>query len=104
MNADDLLAVISRGEDGKHQFKVKVTNAQSLSEELVAFSNAGGGMILIGVNDDGTISGLTQQDIRRLNILVNNTSTNNVRPPSIFTQKMFLHRMVSIWSFLSLKE
>ena len=81
METADLLEIAARGEDGKHQFKANVTNAQSLSEELVAFSNSSGGRIFIGISDDGTVSGLTREDIGRLNGLVANSSTNNVRPP-----------------------
>ena len=81
METTDLLNIIARGEDGKHQFKANIRNAQSLSGELVAFSNSGGGFIFIGVSDDGTISGLSTDDIRRLNLLVADVSTNNIRPP-----------------------
>lgn len=81
METTELLEICARGEDTKHQFKANITNAQSLSGELVAFSNSGGGIISIGVSDDGTISGLSTVDMRRLNQLVANTSTNNVRPP-----------------------
>ena len=81
METTELLEIAARGEDGKHQFKANVTNAQSLSEELVAYSNSSGGRIFIGISDDGTVSGLTREDIGRLNGLVANSSTNNVRPP-----------------------
>lgn len=81
METTELLEIVARDEDGKHQFKVNVTNAQSLSAELVAFSNSEGGQIFIGVSDDGTFSGLTRRDMGRLNQLVANTSSNNVRPP-----------------------
>jgi len=81
METADLLEIAARGEDGKHQFKANITNAQSLSEELVAFSNSSGGRIFVGISDDGTVSGLTREDIRRLNGLVANSCTNNVRPP-----------------------
>ena len=37
METTELLEIIARGEDGKHQFKANITNAQSLSGELVAF-------------------------------------------------------------------
>jgi len=83
METAELLEILARGEDSKHQFKANVTNAQSLSEGLVAFSNSGGGQIFIGVSDDGTNSGLSTEDMRRLNQLVANTSKNNVRPQLI---------------------
>jgi len=90
METAELLEILARGEDGKHQFKANITNAQSLSEELVAFSNLGGGQIFIGVSDDGTISGLSTEDMRRLNQLVANTSKNNVRPQLILQTENIL--------------
>ena len=81
METTELIEIVARNEDTPHQFKANVTNAQSLSEELVAYSNSAGGQIFIGVSDDGTFSGLTRQDMGRLNQLVANTSSNNVRPP-----------------------
>lgn len=64
MEAAELLEVASRGEDGKHQFKANVTNVQSFAEELVALSNSGGGKIFIGISNNGTISGLTREDLK----------------------------------------
>lgn len=81
METTDLLEIIARGEDGKHQFKADFTNVNSLAAELVAFSNSGGGTILIGVSDDGTFAGLTFEDMRRLNQLVSNAASQSVRPP-----------------------
>ena len=46
-----------------HQLKANFTNVDSLASEMVAFSNSGGGMIVIGVNDDGTIAGLERDDM-----------------------------------------
>ena len=80
MEASELLEIISRGEDSRHQFKTNIKNAESLAGELVAFSNSGGGRIFIGVNDDGEPEGLRQEDIRRVNQLISNTSSQNARP------------------------
>jgi len=81
MTPTDLQSILSRDEDSKHQFKSNVTNEHSLATEMVAFANAAGGVIIIGANDDGTISGLTRSDISRLNNLVSNSASNHVRPP-----------------------
>ena len=81
MDTVRLLNVITQGEDSKHQFKANVTRSDSLAQEMVAFSNSLGGMILIGVNDDGTLAGLTPDDIGRLNQLVSNAATEHMRPP-----------------------
>jgi ATP-dependent DNA helicase RecG len=81
MEASELIEIISRDEDGKHQFKADVTNINSLAAEIVAFSNSGGGQIFIGVNNDGSIVGLKRGDMSRLNQLVSNASSQSVRPP-----------------------
>lgn len=57
-----------------------MTNAESLAAEMVAFSNGSGGKILVGVDDDGSITGLTKEDIQRLNQLISNVASQNVRP------------------------
>jgi ATP-dependent DNA helicase RecG len=80
METSDLIEVISRGEDSRHQFKANITNVSSLAEEIVAFSNSGGGRIFIGVNDDGSVRGLSKEDISRLNNLISNAASQNVRP------------------------
>ncbi|GKS64258.1 transcriptional regulator [Nitrospira sp.] len=81
MEAAEVLELAARGEDSKHQFKANVRNAQSLSEELVAFSNSGGGRLFIGISDSGTVSGLDLDEMRRLNGLVTNVCTQNVHYP-----------------------
>ena len=81
MNLAELQAILARSEDTRHQFKADVTNADSVGAELAAFANSGGGQLFIGVNDDGSISGLDAAAVRRINQLVANAATHNVRPP-----------------------
>lgn len=81
METAELLAIIGRNEDGKNQFKANVTNETSLAQEMVAFSNSGGGTIFIGVSNDGTFSGLNRDDMGRLNQLTSNAASQHVRPP-----------------------
>lgn len=80
MEAIELIEIISRGEDSRNQFKQAITNPESLAGDLVAFSNSNGGRIIIGVNDQGAVVGLSTDDVRRINQLVSNTATNGVRP------------------------
>ena len=81
MNTAELVEAISRGEDTSHQFKSDFTNADALAAEIVAFSNTAGGRVFIGVRDDGTVSGLSASDVGRLNQLISNAASQNVRPP-----------------------
>lgn len=91
METEELLAIIANGEDSRHQFKANVTRADSLAQEMSAFSNSKGGFLLVGVSDDGSITGLTDEHIRIVNQLVANASTNNIRPAiNPFTQNFSL--------------
>lgn len=81
MNKRGLQQLVKLGEDSSRQFKADVTNPDSLAAELVAFSNSRGGTILIGVADDGTLVGLSAQDVRRINQLIGNAATQGVRSP-----------------------
>ena len=80
METTELIEILSRGEDGRHQFKQDFSNANALAAEIVAFSNSAGGQIFIGVNDDGSVCGLSTADVARLNQLIANVASNNVRP------------------------
>jgi ATP-dependent DNA helicase RecG len=77
----DLLERIETGEDSTTQFKENIHNSTSLAEEMVAFSNALGGLIIIGVRDNGDISGLASEDISRLNTMISNAASDHVKPP-----------------------
>ena len=81
MKPDELLETIARGEDSRHQFKRTITNPDALAAELAAFSNSGGGTLLIGVNDDGSIAGLEAAEVRRINQLLGNAASQHLRPP-----------------------
>ena len=81
MQLTTLKTKIQNGEDSYTQFKVNMTNSDKLAEELVAFSNARGGLLIIGVDDNGVIIGIENKDIRRLNQLIGNVINDNVTPP-----------------------
>lgn len=76
-----LLARIALGEHSRQQFKRSFSNPDALAAELAAFANSGGGTLLIGVNDDGSLAGLDAAELRRLNQMLSNVSSQHVRPP-----------------------
>lgn len=80
METLELLQILANGEDSKHQFKVNMSNVDALAAEMVAFSNGMGGKLIIGVDDDGSIVGLSSSDIARLNQLISNSANQSVRP------------------------
>ena len=81
MQTTELIAVLGRGEDSRHQFKRDETNADSIAAELAAFANSGGGLLLLGVDDNGKVTGLDAVNVRRLNQLISNAASQNVCPP-----------------------
>ncbi|MGE4520226.1 MAG: RNA-binding domain-containing protein [Desulfobacteraceae bacterium] len=82
METSELIEIIARGEDTRNQYKENFHNVDSLAAEIVAFSNSGGGKIFIGVEDKNwTVTGLSKEDISRLNQLISNAATQSVRPP-----------------------
>ena len=80
METEELIEIISRGEDSRHQFKADFTNVDALAGEIVAFSNSKGGRIFIGVTNSNRVSGLYATAIDRLNQLISNAASQNVRP------------------------
>ena len=59
----ELLEIIENGENSGIEFKRDVVENHRLAKELVAFSNFEGGMVLLGVDDNGTIAGLTRDNL-----------------------------------------
>ncbi len=61
MDISDLKALISEGENFKIEFKRQFSGTEKIAKELIAFANTKGGMILFGVDDDGTIYGVESE-------------------------------------------
>lgn len=58
----ELLEIIANGENSGVEFKRDDIRPEILAKEAVAFANLRGGRILLGVEDDGGISGLQRTD------------------------------------------
>ncbi|MBR5951311.1 MAG: putative DNA binding domain-containing protein [Actinomycetaceae bacterium] len=83
MDTATLYRLISAGEDSRTQFKADVTVADALAVEMAAFANSDGGVLLIGVTDAGTAPGLDSIDVARINQLISNAASQNVRSPLV---------------------
>ncbi len=81
----ELLEIIANGENSRVEFKRDVLETQALARELVAFLNSDGGMVLLGVDDDKSIVGLTRE---RLEEWVMNVCRDKIRPPVIPSYEM----------------
>lgn len=82
MKPTELIELIGGGEDSRTQFKRRqeVSNAKSLAGEMVAFANSKGGRLIIGVDDFGSVVGVSPDDIRRINQIISNIATDCIRP------------------------
>lgn len=58
MKLQELEYLVSKGEYQLVEFKLKASFPEKIVKEMVAFANSDGGQLLIGVDDDGRISGL----------------------------------------------
>ncbi len=91
MNASEVRAEVILGEDSTRQFKVDIRNAESVAAEMAAFANSSGGVIFIGVADDGTLPGLPTTEIGRINQLISNAASQLVRSPlTVQTENILL--------------
>lgn len=62
MDLQTLKKLVRQGEHLHLEFKLKATHPDKITKEAVAFANAEGGIILIGVDDDKNIKGLKFPD------------------------------------------
>jgi ATP-dependent DNA helicase RecG len=60
LTVTELLELLRNGESSGVEFKRDTIEIQDLAKELVAFANFQGGSVLLGVEDDGSISGITR--------------------------------------------
>lgn len=58
MELAELFRIVRRGENEKVEFKKKINHPEKVVREVVAFANTEGGHLLVGISDDGTLSGL----------------------------------------------
>jgi len=62
MNKTELREIINNGENSGVEFKRDVEDNRALAKELVAFANLQGGRVLLGVEKNRTVFGLTRFD------------------------------------------
>ena len=77
MDKNKLLELIKNGENSGLEFKRDDVHPQSVAKEIVSLSNLEGGHLLIGVDDDGVISGINRANIEEW---VMNICANNIQP------------------------
>ncbi len=80
MDIQKLKSIIKTGENSYIQFKRMFNGPSQIAAEVGAFANSKGGMIIVGVDDDGEITGLEKTQIRNLNQWISNACTNKIEP------------------------
>ena len=82
MTKAELLEMIRNGESSKVEFKRASEHSDSIAKEMSALLNFEGGHILLGVEDDGDICGLTQNR-QQVEERVMNIARQNIQPAFI---------------------
>ena len=59
----ELFEIIANGENSGIEFKRDDIRPEHLAKEIVSMANLNGGKILLGVEDDGSISGIQRTDL-----------------------------------------
>ena len=79
LNPTEIKSIVNSGEGFNAEFKVNLpTNLKSITEEVCAFANASGGVLLIGVDDKNIIKGVTIDNSKRSAI---QNSIGEISPP-----------------------
>ncbi len=80
MTKTELLEIIANGENSGIEFKRDTIDNRALAKELVAFANFDGGHLLLGVEDDASVSGITRDNVEEW---VMNACRDKIRPELI---------------------
>lgn len=86
---DEVLQQLRAGEDGRTEFKevrlrdqgIIAPNTEDLAGEMVAFANADGGCIFLGVDDAGVVRRLPEDRVGDIERWVVNVASNACDPP-----------------------
>jgi len=79
MTEHEIKYLIEQGENSSIEFKNTSIQIDSIAKEIIAFANTLGGVILIGIEDDKTISGIESN--KNWEEWIMNIVRNNVNPP-----------------------
>ena len=81
MTEQELIELCSLGESTTVQYKLEFTTQKQIAEELVAFANTRGGIIVFGAEDKtGRMVGLTYEQVQYTSRELGNTANEQVRP------------------------
>ena len=86
---EDIRRQLALGEDSRWEFKQiefsgntpTSPRRSALADEISAFANAEGGVVLCGIADDGTIQGMSREQLAALDHLLVEVGTDAIEPP-----------------------
>lgn len=79
MTYKKLLDCIEKGENLTVEFKQRFSTSEKIAKEIIAFANTRGGIIIFGVNDNGSICGVDSE--KGTTELVKQTIDDYCEPP-----------------------
>lgn len=83
-----VLKLIEEGEHQHQDFKMRIDNSRKIAKTLVAFANASGGRLLIGVKDNGSVVGVNvDEEIHMIDAAANMYSD----PPVEYKAQIWQH-------------
>ncbi|MCI0697085.1 putative DNA binding domain-containing protein [candidate division KSB1 bacterium] len=94
----EIIDQLKLGEDSFVEFKeVKFRgedavelNPESFAGEICAFANTAGGVMLVGIHDDGIVQGIPQEKLSLVENYISNVCRNNCRPPVLSLIKILM--------------
>ncbi|MCA6219815.1 RNA-binding domain-containing protein [Photorhabdus antumapuensis] len=95
----ELLEIIANGENSGVEFKRDDIRPEQLAKEVVAMTNFQGGRVLLGVEDDGTISGVQRHDLEEWVMNVFQSKIHPMILPFYEEVKLDDGKLVAIVSF-----
>ena len=88
MNIQELLLLIQQGESHTVEFKTSAMDiTKDIYETICAFTNRDGGHVILGVKDNGTITGIAPERIEKMkkNFITSINNANKIYPPLYLT-------------------
>ena len=92
MTEKELVQLCKLGETTTTQYKLEFTTQKQIAEELVAFANTRGGVIIFGAEDKtGKMVGLTYEQVQYTTRELGNTANEQVRPIIYLETEVVMH-------------
>jgi hypothetical protein len=90
LSSESMETIIAQGESETLEFKAEISkNRDELVETIVAFANSNGGIILLGVEDNGVIRGVPDSEVQKIEERITNLTSEYSEPPVEFKARIF---------------